>query len=200
MTYVEPAVRSTGDIITADDWNNLVTNIIALKDAIDNAPSGVPVGTIQTYAGATAPEGWLLAYGQEVSRTTYADLFAAIGETYGVGDGSTTFKLPDARGRVLVGKDNMGGVSANRVVAAAGDTLGGSGGAEKHTLTIDEIPSHTHNMYRTNDLLYTGGSNAQVFSPAVLGFQGATFATGGGGAHENMPPYITVNVIIKYAP
>lgn len=107
--------------------------------------AGVPVGTIIDYAGAVAPTNYLLCYGQAVSRTDYAELFAAIGTTYGSGNGATTFNVPDCRGRAVAGKDDMGGVSANRITAAInGDILGAAGGAETHTLTIAEMPSHDH--------------------------------------------------------
>lgn len=105
-------------------------------------------GIVVGYAGSTAPTYWALCYGQAVSRTTYSALFAKIGTTYGVGDGSTTFNLPDYRGRVEAGKDNMGGVSANRLTAQTGgvdgDTLGAVGGAETHTLSEAQIPAHAH--------------------------------------------------------
>jgi len=91
-----------------------------------------PPGVVLPYAGASAPTGWLLCYGQAVSRTTYADLFTAISTTYGAGDGSTTFNVPDLRGRVPAGKDNMGGTAANRLTAGGsgvtGTTLGAAGG------------------------------------------------------------------------
>jgi hypothetical protein len=73
----------------------------------------IPVGTITDFAGAAAPTAWLFCYGQNVSRTTYADLFALIGTTYGSGDGITTFGLPDLRGTITPGKDDMGGVAAS---------------------------------------------------------------------------------------
>lgn len=105
-------------------------------------------GTVLDFAGTAAPNGWLLCYGQTVSRTTYAGLFAAIGTTFGTGDGSTTFVLPDCRGRVHAGKDDMGGTAASRLTTAGssvdGATLGASGGAETHTLTAAEMPAHTH--------------------------------------------------------
>lgn len=108
----------------------------------------IPPGAFMDYAGTTAPEGWLFSFGQAVSRTTYAALFTAIGTTFGAGDGSTTFNLPDLRGRVVAGKDDMGGVSANRLTAQIGgldgDILGAAGGAETHQLTEAQIAQHTH--------------------------------------------------------
>jgi microcystin-dependent protein len=84
-------------------------------------------GTVLDFAGAVAPAGWLLCDGSSVSRTNYANLFAVIGITHGSGDGSTTFSLPDGRGRVAAGKDNMGGTSAGRlVVNLSGTTTAGS--------------------------------------------------------------------------
>jgi microcystin-dependent protein len=70
-------------------------------------------GVVLPFAGSSPPSGWLLCNGQQVSRTTYPELFAAIGTTFGVGDGSTTFNVPDLRGRVAAGKDDMGGTAAN---------------------------------------------------------------------------------------
>ena len=108
--------------------------------ALGNVPAGNPSGLIAPYAGSTAPSGWLLCGGQAVSRSTYATLFTAIGTTYGTGDGSTTFNLPDLRGRAPHGVDNMGGTAANRVTSGGsgitGTTLGAVGGTETHTLTI----------------------------------------------------------------
>lgn len=111
-----------------------------------------PVGSIIDFAGATAPSGWLLCTGQDVSRTTYSALFVVIGTVYGTGDGSTTFNLPDLRGRASFGKDNMGGSAANRVTAGisgiSGVTLGAGGGSQatqlhSHTATVTD-PGHNH--------------------------------------------------------
>jgi microcystin-dependent protein len=117
----------------------------------------VPVGVVSPYAGVSAPTGWLYCYGQAVSRTTYALLFAALSTTYGTGDGSTTFNLPDMRGRAAAGKDNMGGVSANRLSAVAGsvngDVLGSTGGLETQA-----VPSHTHTFSDSSSI--TGGPSA----------------------------------------
>lgn len=108
----------------------------------------MPPGSVMDYAGTSAPEGWLLCYGQAISRSTYSALFTAIGTTYGTGDGSTTFNLPDLRGRVVAGKDDMGGSSANRLTNQSGglngDTLGATGGAETHTLTEAQLAVHDH--------------------------------------------------------
>lgn len=96
----------------------------------------VPTGTVLPYAPLAAPDGYLLCFGQAVSRVTYAALFAAIGTTYGVGNGTTTFNLPDLRGRVVAGKDDMGSTSADRLTGLTGgvngDVLGGTGGGQTH--------------------------------------------------------------------
>ena len=83
-----------------------------LANAVAAAGGLAPTGVVLPFAGAAAPVGWLLCYGQTVSRATYAALFAAIGTTYGAGDGSTTFALPDLRGRIAGGKDDMGGTGS----------------------------------------------------------------------------------------
>lgn len=99
-----------------------------------DSKTSTPSGAITMFAGSTAPTGYLLCDGTAVSRSTYSALFTITSTTYGVGDGSTTFNLPDLRTRVPVGK-NASGTFA---------TLGATGGAETHTLLTAEIPSHTH--------------------------------------------------------
>ncbi len=110
----------------------------------------VPPGALMHFGGAAAPSGWLFCFGQAISRTTFSALFGAIGTTYGVGDGSATFNLPDGRGRVLAGLDNMGGTSANRLTGLSGgvngDVLGATGGAEAHALITAELAAHTHTV------------------------------------------------------
>lgn len=112
--------------------------------------AGKYIGEVFDYAGATAPPLSLLCYGQAISRTTYAALFAAIGDVHGVGDGSTTFNVPDLRGRVIAGQDDMGGTSANRLTAQTGgidgDALGAVGGAETHIITGAQMASHGHDV------------------------------------------------------
>jgi microcystin-dependent protein len=117
--------------------------------AVDiTADTIIPAGMIMPTAGSVEPSGWLYCYGQNLSRTTYARLFTALGTTYGAGDGSTTFGLPDLRGRTIAGRDNMGGSTASRLTAGlsgiTGTTLGSAGGTETHTLTTAQMPVHTH--------------------------------------------------------
>lgn len=179
--------------------NNAIRQLMAdvRAEAIRTAKA-TPVGVMHGYAGATAPEGWLLCYGQAVSRTAYADLFTVIGTTYGSGDGSTTFNIPDRRGRVGVGKDNMGGVSANRLTGQSGgvngDVLGEAGGAETHTLTLAQIPSHTHVYQRPlTQLSVSDGAGNQ---PRENLSNENTGAAGGGQSHNNVQPSLIENVII----
>lgn len=280
------------------------TTLPTVKDALDNlggrAPTSLPVpiaeggtgattvigalvalgfvGVTVPFAGTTAPSGWLLCFGQNVSRTTYAALMAVIRRSatitvtiaspavvtwtahglnvgdpvvfrttgalptgitagtvyfviaagltadafqfsatvggaavntsgsqsgvhtgvsapYGDGDGSTTFGIPDLRGRVVAGQDDMGGTSANRLTGVTGsvdgDVLGGVGGLETHTLTTAQMPAHTHNVGRS-DILAAAG--------AALGIIGAvntpSSSTGGDGAHNNVQPTIILNYMI----
>jgi len=102
----------------------------------DRINDSTPTGSVQGFAGNTAPTGWLLCDGSDVSRTTYEALFNIIGETFGAGDGSTTFALPDCRGRTLVGSGTGAGLSSRTI----GDTFG----EETHTQTIAEMAQHNH--------------------------------------------------------
>lgn len=92
-----------------------------------------PAGIVMPFAGSVAPNGWLLCDGSAVSRSEYADLFTALGTTYGAGDGSTTFNVPDLAGRVVIG---VSGTHA----------LGSTGGEASHTLTESELPAHVHEV------------------------------------------------------
>lgn len=112
-------------------------------------PYNIPLGGFLAYAGTSAPNSsFALPYGQAISRTTYATLFSLVGSTYGSGDGSTTFNIPDLRGRGIFFKDDMGGSAASRITVAASGidavNLSASGGAQTHTLTEAEMPAHFH--------------------------------------------------------
>ena len=107
-------------------------------------------GVVLPFAGATPPKNWLLCDGQAISRTVHAKLFSVIGTIFGAGDGTSTFNLPDLRGRVTAGKDNMGGTAAGRLTAAGGgvdgNTLGATGGFQIHSLTLAQMPAHNHGV------------------------------------------------------
>lgn len=167
-----------------------------------SVPNPIMPGTIAPFAGGTIPAGWLACGGQAVSRATYAGLFAAISTTFGAGDGSTTFNLPDMRGRAPFGKDDMGGVAANRLTSGgsgvAGATLGAAGGGETVTLTSAQIPSHQHSTTLYNG---AGGTHINIYSASSVASNPAAVnggAAGSGGAHGVVPPALVTNYIIKF--
>jgi microcystin-dependent protein len=98
----------------------------------------VPTGSVQMFAGASAPTNWLLCNGAAISRSTYAILYALIGTTYGTGDGSTTFNVPDMRGRMPIGVGTGAGLTAR--------TLGQTSGVESITIASSNLPIHTHTL------------------------------------------------------
>lgn len=150
------------------------TPYVALYDSADAAfylhnffgnPYNVPVGAMLDYTASTAPNSaFVLPYGQAVSRTTYSTYFALVSTTYGVGDGTTTFNVPDLRGRVVAGKDDMGGSSANRLTNADdglnGDTLGATGGGETQVLVTGNLPAYTPAGTITNGAITITGAGA----------------------------------------
>lgn len=159
--------------------------------------TAIPSGTVNMFAGSSAPTGWLLCDGAAVSRTTYAALFTAISTTWGVGDGSTTFNVPDMRGRTPIGVGTGSGLTAR--------SLAGSGGTETHTLTTGEMPSHDH-MPAVGEGFWirdftTASLDVQLTFTAPGdhrdGGRAPTAATGGGGAHANMQPWRAINFVIK---
>ena len=156
----------------------------------------VPSGSMLVYGGASAPTGWLLCHGQSISRSTYAALFTALSTTYGSVDGNT-FNIPDLRGRVIAGQDDMGGSSANRLTTPInGDTLGAAGGVESHALSIAELAAHTHTITpMKQDAPRAGGGSGNVYDAASGTITSSS--TGSGSAHTNVQPTIILNYIIK---
>ena len=168
----------------------------------------MPTSTILPYAGSAAPTGYFLCDGSAKSRTTYAGLFAIIGTTYGVGDGSTTFNIPDLRGRVIAGQDDMGGPSANRLTNPAstinginGDGLGNVGGHETHLNTAAQsgLPNHSHTISVSVPGLAGGTrldkiiTNTSTSNPTSVTSSGQIASS----AHNNVQPTIILNYIIK---
>ena len=202
---ITSAMITDGTIQTADIADGQIT-----QAKLSSAVTLIPAGVVTAFAGTVAPSGYLMCYGQTVNRTQYPDLYAAIGDTYGPGDGSTTFQLPDLRGRTVAGQDDMGGSSANRLTGQLagqmnGDTLGATGGTESVTLTTGQMPAHTHtgsvdlrtnweSGYSTKSPVGTGDSRYDNTgtSPSFT-----TDSTGGGAAHNNLQPTIILNYIIK---
>jgi microcystin-dependent protein len=133
----------------------------------------IPVGGVMDFAGSTAPAGWLLCYGQQVSTTTYAALFAVLSTTYGSGSG--TFGIPDYRGRATFGQDNMGGSAAGRITVAGlsfdGTILGNSGGSQNTQISVSQMPSHNHGVTDPGHthLIGLGANTGTQLSPAASG-------------------------------
>lgn len=190
------ATATTPD--TSDDDTSVATTEF-VNNKIDTL-TFVPAGAVLPYAGTSAPTGYLFCFGQNVSRTTYADLFAALGTTYGSGNGSTTFTLPDLRGRVAAGKDNMGGTSANRLTGGSaaglnGDTLGGTGGAQEVALSSDQLASHNHSVAYNGTFQAAFDEDTGTF--VLRSGSSTTGNRGSGDAHSNVQPTLILNYIIK---
>jgi len=194
---------SVGSSITIADTDGVVVNdggTMKSVPASDFKEYIMPTGALMPYAGTSAPTGFLLCYGQAISRSTYADLFSAISTTYGTGDGSSTFNLPDLRGRVVAGQDDMGGSSADRLTDQTGglngDTLGDTGGSETHTLSTAQLPAHTHTVAAQQQV---GGDSTNRGGSGQLGAAATitTSSTGSGSAHNNVQPTIILNYIIR---
>jgi microcystin-dependent protein len=153
-------------------------------------PYSVPLAASIDFWGSVAPNSlFAFPFGQAVSRTTYATLFAIMGTTYGTGDGSTTFNIPDLRGRVVAGVDNMGGAAAGRLTSAGGvtgTTLGASGGNQTQTLLTTNLPPYTPTGSITNGAITISNSNPSFIA-------NANAAGGGGNAGSVSPNGITAS-------
>jgi len=161
----------------------------------------IPVGIVLAYGSSNAPNGWLSCQGQEVYRGDYPDLFAVIGTTYGVGNGTTTFNLPNLAGRVVVGQGSGDGLTSR--------AMGAMSGVETHALNTNEMPSHSHTSNAvggTVGLIIADGNNTAVSAdasavepnvyaaPVALSIDSA----GSGAAHNNMQPFAVLNYVIRY--
>jgi len=179
MVY-SPTTWGTNNVITRDKLNKIEQGVVA-SSLIP------PIGMISIWPGASTPDDWLDCNGQAVSRTAYADLFTVIGTQFGAGDGSTTFNVPNLKGRVIAGLDTG---------QAEFDSIGKTGGAKAHQLSIDEMPSHSHEIEEGNGLTTTpprGGFASDVGQ----GYMRGSEPTGGGKAHNNMPPYLVLRYLIR---
>jgi len=153
------------------------------------------VGEIRMFAGNFAPAGWMFCEGQLLPISEYETLFNLIGTTYG-GDGQSTFALPDLRGRVPMHFGN-------------GFTLAETGGVEEVTLTVSQIPAHSHPFLGTSSLSSSTGASTNVLAestlltmfqssaPTIAMAAGAVTSTGGSQPHNNFQPYLCVDFIIS---
>ena len=170
--------------------------------------SGVKTGTIVSYGSNTAPDGFLDCDGTAVSRTTYASLFAVIGTTYGTGDGSTTFNLPDLQDNVPLGKS--GTKSIGSTGGSATQTTTGSVSVGNTTLSTSKIPSHNHREGGHSEFGSTSSISAVLRNTGAdnSGKRFLTANTGGGGSHNHsgtftgssmsvLQPYVATNFCIK---
>jgi microcystin-dependent protein len=188
-------------------------------------PYNVPLGGMLPFIGSTAPNSsFVFPFGQAISRSTYSTLFTLVSTTYGIGDGSTTFNVPDLRGRALFGKDDMGGSAASRLTTATGAvdgaTLGAVGGVQSITLAANQIPSLTSvnasqaisvtsaasvvqgastipvQQISSGSNPWTGGSSATLTSTANNSISVA-YTNGGQVTVKPVPPAIVSNFILR---
>ena len=206
---------SSQSIATTAFVQNIITNSIS-------SVQGEIIGVVKDFAGSTAPAKYLLCYGQQVSRIIYANLFSVIGTTFGIGDGSTTFNIPDLRGRTSFGPDAMGGTYANRITSSVSGitpTLGATGGDQNPsphilnaTTTVSSIDSgHAHSYVNSAGNGVTGAfitgfefpintlpttSTTNVSYANITSTASTTVSDSSVGVGGNIPPAIILNKII----
>lgn len=194
LTTTEPTTYSN-PLVYVESADYL--HVLPFRASAGSGFGSVPIGAVFPFAGAVVPGGYLLADGSAVSRTTYSDLFNLIGTTFGSGDGSTTFNLPNLKGKVPVG------VNASETEF---DTLGEIGGAKTHTLLDAEIPKHRHpfngagsNLYNETQSVGTGANSRNLVMLTSTAFQNGVVGdqATGDGAHNNLQPYIALHYVIK---
>lgn len=164
---------------TKAEWDEIEALVAALTWEVSTS---VLTGTIFPYVTAYPPNGALVCDGASYNKVDYPELYAVLDSLYILD--VDTFKVPDLRGRTVIGVGNGAGLTVR--------ALDDKGGEEVHTLTEGEMPSHNHSYTRTEipTLVVVPGEGTV---PAIDLFPDTTGNTGGGGAHENMPPYIALN-------
>ena len=137
-TTAQRPTGATGDI----RFNSTLSKVETYSGSVWESVGGVPAGSVTCFAHSSVPSGWLECNGANVSRSTYATLFAAIGTTWGTGDGSSTFGLPDCRGEWVRGWDNSRGVDSGRSIAT---TQSDQNKSHTHSASVTD-PGHAHNL------------------------------------------------------
>jgi microcystin-dependent protein len=226
IAVLNGAGDSGGGVVVGQGFQTPV--VLTAGRAYVDAYASTPPGTILSTSFNNALPGFLYCFGQNVSRTIYAQLWTAAqayGWPWGNGDGSTTFTIPDLRGRLLAGADNMGGSAANRL---SGYVVGSTGGEQTHLLVTGEMPTHSHvdsghghslaDPGHVHTISNIQGVNASGTTEPYLRSQaggglttdssttGITIATGnaniqntgGGLAHNNVQPTAAINYVIRY--
>jgi microcystin-dependent protein len=180
------------------------TNLQQVQQLLQNQNSGNPTGTVIIFASITAPNGYLVCDGAEISRVDYANLFTVIGETFGVGDGSTTFKLPDLRGEFVRGFDGGRGIDLNREF---GSLQGHELKSHTHTGSTNTTGAHTHNSeYRgTSSIGASPLPSSSTFSGSLVNFPTSssgnhshTLTINSVGGVETRPRNIALQYCIKH--
>lgn len=174
--------------------------------SLGGSSSVIPTAAILTFAGSSCPTGYLPTDGAAVSRTTYASLFGIIGTTYGYGDNSTTFNMPDYRGRFLRGVDAAAGRDPDAASRSVMNT-GGNSGDNVGSIQADAFSSHTHIQNAHSHVQqgsYTGGGTNGLQSVGIGSTQNATSTSSATatnqntGGNETRPVNAYVNYCIKY--
>jgi len=195
-TKVDKVTVSSANLLAGNGSGGIADAGVLISDVVlySGGAGLVETGMVTAYAGTTAPTGYLICDGSAVSRSAYATLYAITGDTYGAGNGTTTFNLPDLVGRVPIG------AGTGDATDATAHALGDEGGTETHTLTEAEMPSHRHSSADGQQFMTYSAATGWYFGDPGVPISAATAYTaytGGGGAHNIMQPYTTINYIIK---